>query len=87
MNVLETTGTEVHLSDRNVLFQTLQCNTHTVAQYHDLRTTSCEIYRLHAWWSTQSRLATLLSSLIARRWVGLQTLDGSDLSIDEIVGA
>ena len=25
-------------------------------------------------WSTQSRLATLLSSLIARRWVGLQTL-------------
>ena len=26
------------------------------------------------WWSTQSRLATLLSSLIARRWVGLQTL-------------
>ena len=24
--------------------------------------------------STQSRLATLLSSLIARRWVGLQTL-------------
>ena len=31
-------------------------------------------YRLHAWWSTQSRLATLLSSLIARRWVGLKTL-------------
>ena len=30
--------------------------------------------RLHDWWSTQSRLATLLSSLIARRWVGLQTL-------------
>ena len=30
--------------------------------------------RLHAWWSTQSRSATLLSSLIARRWVGLQTL-------------
>ena len=30
--------------------------------------------RLHAWWSTQSRLATLLSSLIARRWVGLETL-------------
>ena len=26
---------------------------------------------LHAWWSTQSRLATLLSSLIARGWVGL----------------
>ena len=30
--------------------------------------------RLHAWRSTHSRLATLLSSLIARRWVGLQTL-------------
>ena len=27
-----------------------------------------------AWWSDQSRLATLLSSLIARPWVGLQTL-------------
>ena len=30
--------------------------------------------RLHAWWSNQSRLATLLSSLIVRWWVGLQTL-------------
>ena len=30
--------------------------------------------RLHAWWSTQSWLATLLSSIIARQWVGLQTL-------------
>ena len=46
--------------------------------------------RLHAWWSTQSGLATLLSSLIARRWVGLQTLWWfrlNDLSIDEMVGA
>ena len=46
--------------------------------------------RLHTWWSTQSRLATLLSSLIARRWVGLQTLwpfQLKDLSIDEMVGA
>ena len=46
--------------------------------------------RLHAWWSTQSRLATLLSSLIARWWVGLQTLRRfrlKDLSIDEMVGA
>ena len=46
--------------------------------------------RLHAWWSTQSRLATLLSSLIARRWVGLQTLWRfrlKYLSIDEMVGA
>ena len=30
--------------------------------------------KLHAWRSTQSRLATLLSSLITRRMVGLQTL-------------
>ena len=30
--------------------------------------------RLHAWWLTQSQLATLLSSLIARRWVGFQNL-------------
>ena len=46
--------------------------------------------RLHAWWSTQSLLATLLSSLITRQWVGLQTLWWfrlKDLSIDEMVGA
>ena len=46
--------------------------------------------RLHAWWSTQSRLATLLSSLIARQWVELQTLWRfrlKDLSIYEMVGA
>ena len=30
--------------------------------------------RMHAWWSTQSRLATLLSSLLVRRWDRLQTL-------------
>ena len=35
--------------------------------------------RLHAWWSTQSRLPTLLSSLIARRWIRLQTLCRFDL--------
>ena len=45
---------------------------------------------LHAWWSTQSQLATLHSSLIARRWVRLQTLwlfPLKDSSIDEMVGA
>ena len=45
--------------------------------------------RLHAWRSTQSRLTTLLSSLIARRWVGLQNLWRfrlEDLFIDELVG-
>ena len=40
MYVLETTGSAVDLSDRNNLFQTLQSNTHIVAQYFDLRTTS-----------------------------------------------
>ena len=46
--------------------------------------------RLHAWWSSQSRLVTLLSSLIAHRWVGLQTILWfrlKNLSIDEMVGA
>ena len=46
--------------------------------------------RLHAWWSTLSRLATLLSSLIARQWVGLQTLwwfPLKALSVNEMVGA
>ena len=46
--------------------------------------------RQHAWWSTQSRLATLLFSLIAHRWVKLQTLWWfrlKDLSIDEMVVA
>ena len=39
---------------------------------------------------TQSRLATLLSSLIACLWIGLQTLWWfrlKDLSIDEMIGA
>ena len=46
--------------------------------------------RLHDWRSTQSRFANLVSSLITRRWVGLQTLwwfKLKDLSIDEMVGA
>ena len=46
--------------------------------------------RLHAWWSTQSWLATLLSSLIACQWVWLQTLWWFRLkhfSIDEMVRA
>ena len=37
--------------------------------------------KLHAWWSTQSRLAALLSSLIARRPVDLRLHDGSALKI------
>ena len=44
---------------------------------------------MHDWWSTQSCLATLLSSLIARRWVWLQTLWQfrlKDLPIDEMIG-
>ena len=45
--------------------------------------------RLHAWWSTQSLLATLFFSLIIRQLAGLQTLWQfrlKDLSIDEMVG-
>ena len=47
-----------------------------------LQQTACSV-------STQFQLATLLSSLIAGRWVGLQTLWRfrlKDLSIDETVG-
>ena len=46
--------------------------------------------RLCSWWSTQSRLAALLSTLTARRWVGLQILQRfqlNDLSTHEMVGA
>ena len=46
--------------------------------------------RLHAWWSTQSRLVILFTSLIARQWVELQTLWRfwlKDLSVDEMVGS
>ena len=43
--------------------------------------------RLHAWWTTESQLATLLSSLVARRWVGLLWwFRLKDLSIDEMIG-
>ena len=46
--------------------------------------------RLHAWWSTQSQWQLCFPSLIARWWVGPQTLwqfQLKDLSIDEMVGA
>ena len=46
--------------------------------------------RLRAWWSARSRLAALLSSLVARRWVRLQALWWfrlGGLSVDEMVGA
>ena len=45
--------------------------------------------RLHTWWSTQSRLATLLSSSIVAGGSDFRLYDGSDLktlSIDEKVG-
>ena len=45
-----------------------------ISHYKRLAITLMYCNSLHAWWSTQSRLATLLSSLIARQWVGLQTL-------------
>ena len=60
-----------------------------ISNYKRLAITLMYCNRQHAWWSTQSRLATLLSSLIARRWVGFQTLWWfrlKDLSMDEMVG-
>ena len=45
--------------------------------------------RLHAWWSTQSRLATLLSSVIVAGGSDFRLYDRSDLktlSIDEQMG-
>ena len=45
---------------------------------------------LRAWWSARSRLAALLSSLVARRWVGLRALWWfrlGDLSVGGMVGA
>ncbi|XP_053391813.1 uncharacterized protein LOC128554571, partial [Mercenaria mercenaria] len=40
MYVKKTTGEDINLDDRSVLFKTLQQNTHIVAQYFDFRTTS-----------------------------------------------
>ena len=61
-----------------------------VSNYKKIAKTLVYCKILHAWWSTKSRLATLLSSLIARWWVGLQTLwrfQLKDLPFDEMVGA
>ena len=45
-----------------------------ISHYKKMAITLMYCNRLHAWLSTQSRLATWLSSLTARRWVGLQIL-------------
>ena len=45
-----------------------------ISHYKKMAITVMYCNRLHAWWSTQSWLTALLSSLIARRWVRLQTL-------------
>ena len=45
-----------------------------ISHYRRLAITLMYCNRLYAWWSTQSWLATLLASLIARWWVGPQTL-------------
>ena len=61
-----------------------------ISHYKRLAITLMYCKRLHAWWPTQSQLTTLLSSLISRQWIGLQTpwrLQLWDLSIDEMVGA
>lgn len=40
MYISQTTGSSVDLNDKNILFKTLQENTHIVGQYFDLRTQS-----------------------------------------------
>ena len=57
-----------------------------------LAITLMDCNRLHAWWSTQSRLATLLSSLMHTggsdfRLYNVRRFQLEDLSIDEMVGA
>ena len=51
-----------------------------ISFYKKMAITLMYCNRLHAWWSTQSWLATLLSSLIARRWSDFRLYDGSDLN-------
>ena len=50
-----------------------------IFHYKTLAITLMYCNRLHAWWSTESRLATLLSSLIACRGSDFRLHDGSDL--------
>ena len=45
-----------------------------ISHYNRLAITLMYCNRLHAWWSTQSRLATLHSSLISCQWVRTQTM-------------
>ena len=62
----------------------------TISHYKKLAIAIMYCNRLHAMWLTQSRLATVLSSLIACWGVGFQTMWRfrlKVLSIDEIVGA
>ena len=61
-----------------------------ISQFKKMAITLMHCNRLYARWSTQSRWTSLLSSLIARRWVGLQTLWRlrlKNLWIGEMVGA
>ena len=47
-------------------------------------------HKLRAWWSAQSWLAALLSSLVVCQWVGPRTLwwfQLEDLSVDGMVGS
>ena len=48
---------------------------------HNLTLIYCD--RLHAWWSTKSRLATLFSACALTGWSNLK----KDLSVDERIGA
>lgn len=59
MYVKETSGSDIDLSDRTKLFETLQQNTHIVAHYFDLRTKSyfqkvmSPVFGIDAFWYRQ----------------------------------
>ena len=62
------------LSDNNQADVVEEFNS-TSRYLDDLVITLMSDSKLHAWWLTQSRLATLISSLIARWWVGPHIYD------------
>ena len=52
-----------------IIFQRSSLKWFPIIQRLAIHVTLMYCNRLHAWWSTQSLLATLLSSLIARQWL------------------
>ena len=68
-----------------IIFQRSSLNQFPIIKRLAIALMYCNI--LHVGWSTQSRSATLLSSLIARGWDGLNTLWQFRLKDYEMVGA